>query len=150
MTFNQGNFSLFFEEPELTRYICIAETLGGLSIPEPENPISDRHFTGIKAPGLIDQSIPILYFRTKHSGMPTYSIRINSTQVIRHTFTDDLEQTLHIFIPPNALKIDENELVINVSPIPENGAVVFSDIAIFYRSNKVNISRKLSLEISPV
>ena len=117
-----------------------------LVIPDPENPVSDRHFTHIDAPGLISSSIPIIFFRTKHTGRATYSIRLNSTRLIIHTFVDDSPQSWHIFIPPRALKTQFNELVLNVSG---DGTVIFSDVAILYRSNELTVRKTRESVIEP-
>jgi hypothetical protein len=133
----------FFDEPEVARYVTIAGTLGGVVIPDPEFPVSDRHFLHIDAPGLINGSIPIFMFRTKHAGRPTYSIRLNSTRLIVHTVADeDPHHTWHIFIPPGALRPQFNELVLNVSG---DGSVVFSDVAILYKSNQLTVRRPVVL-----
>lgn len=132
----------FFDEPEVARYVTVAETLGGITIPDPESGINDRHFTHLGAPGLLNGSIPIFFFRTKHTGRPRYSIRLNSTTLIIHTFADDSPQSWHIFIPPGALRTQFNELVLNVSG---DGNVIFSDVAILYRSNELTVRRPIVL-----
>ncbi len=59
---------LFFEEPEVARYVTLAGSAGGFTNPDPsaELPISDRHFQDIDAPGLINGSQPVIFFRTTH------------------------------------------------------------------------------------
>jgi hypothetical protein len=61
-----GGLGLFFDVPEVARYVTIDETLRGVTLPNPDNPASDRHFTHIDAPGLIPDSLPVLFFNTKH------------------------------------------------------------------------------------
>ncbi len=131
----------FFDEPEVARYVTIAETLGGVLIPDPANdfPLSDRHFRDIHAPGLINGSIPIILFRTRHTGEPTYSIRLNATHLIVHDCAnEERHHSWHIFIPPGVLKTQFNELVLNVSG---EGDVTFSDVAILYKSNQLTVRR---------
>ena len=133
---------LFFDEPEVTRYLTIGDTLGGVTI-DPGTGLSDRHFTHIDAPGLINGSLPVLFFTTRHEGRPTFQIRLNSTILIRFTFADDGLRTWHKFIPPNALKAQTNELVLSVQS--GGGNVTFADMFILYRSNQLTVRRPLVL-----
>ncbi len=58
--------------PQVARYITLAESAGGFTIPDPaaELPLSDRHFQDIDAPGLVNGSLPVIFFRTAHTGTP--------------------------------------------------------------------------------
>jgi hypothetical protein len=84
-----GNvISLFYEEIEVARYIVLAESAGGgFSIPDAAG-ISDHHFLDIEAPGLLQGSSPVIFFRTTHAGSPLMSVRLNDAQLIVHTFAD--------------------------------------------------------------
>jgi hypothetical protein len=137
MSIVQSVIDIFFDEPEVARYVTIAETLGGYPLPD-SSLINDVHFTHLDAPGLISSSIPVIFFRTKHAGRPTYSIRLNSARLIIHTMADDSPQSWHIFIPPGALKTQFNELVLSVSG---DGTVIFSDVAILYTSNELTVRK---------
>ena len=135
-----GNVAdLFFDEPEVARYLTFDETLSGVALPEPETGINDRHFTHIDAPGLINGSLPVIFFTTRHEGRPTFQIRLNSTILIRYTFEDDGLRTWHKFIPRNALKTQKNELVLNVQS--GQGKVIFADMFILYRSNELTVRK---------
>jgi hypothetical protein len=129
---------LFFDEPEVARYVTIAETLSGVTVPDPESGISDRHFTHIDAPGLINGSLPVIFFTTRHTGRPRFTVRLNSTPLIVFSFVDDGLRTWHKFIPPGALKTQFNELVLGVSG---DGDVTFADVFILYRSNELTVRR---------
>jgi len=134
----------FFEEPDLTRYVAVGESAGGFTIPDPSAalPISDRHIQGIHAPGLRQDSRPVILFRTAHTGSPTFSVRLNATRLTQHTFatSDTGPHAWHEIVPAGALQPEHNELTLAVSG---EGNVTFSDVVIFYTSNKLTIRRPL-------
>ncbi len=134
----------FFEEPDLTRYVAVAESAGGFTIPDPAAalPVSDRHIQGIRAPGLKNGSLPVILFRTAHTGSPTFSVRLNATRLTQHTFpaSDTGSRSWHEIVAAGALKPDNNELTLAVNG---DGSVTFSDVVIFYTSNKLTIRRPL-------
>jgi hypothetical protein len=136
--------NLFFDEPEVARYLTFDETLSGVALPDPETGINDRHFTHIDAPGLINGSLPVIFFTTRHEGRPTFQIRLNSTILIRYTFEDDGLRTWHKFIPRNALKTQTNELVLSQSG---EGKVIFADMFIIYRSNELTVRKPIVHEV---
>ncbi len=131
---------LFFEEPEVARYVTLAASAGGFTIPDPaaELPLSDRHFPGIDAPGLINGSLPVIFFRTAHTGSPSFSVRLNSTRLTQHTFTDSGPHSWHEIIPAGALRPEDNELTFAVSG---DGNVRFGDVVILYKSNKLTVRK---------
>jgi len=133
---------LFFEEPEVARYVTVAGSAGGFTIPDPASPVSDRHIQHIHAPGLINVSFPVIFFRTRHTGRPTFSVRLNATPLTQHTFADGSPHSWHEIIPAGALKPQDNELTLNVSG---DGDVTFSDIVILYTSNKLTVTRPMVL-----
>lgn len=130
---------LFFEEPEVARYVAVAETLGGVTVP---NPLSDHHFQNIHAPGLEERTIPVIFFRTRHTGRPTFKVRLNSTDLTQHTFVNDNLHSWHELIPAGALKPENNEVTLSVSG---SGSVTFSDILILYRANRLTVKKPLVL-----
>jgi hypothetical protein len=134
---------LLFEEPEVARYIVIPESAGGISIPDPTFPISDRHIQGFQAPGLIPGSRPVIFFRTRHTGTPKFSVRLNATPLTQHSFTVSGPNSWHEIVPPGALKLYDNELTLSVQG--ENATVTFSDIVILYRSNQLTVERPMVL-----
>jgi hypothetical protein len=129
---------LFFEEPEVARYIVLPESAGGISIPDPTFPISDRHIPGIQAPGLVQGSRAVIFFRTRHTKTPAFSVRLNTTPLTQHTFGESGPNSWHEIIPPGALKPQDNELTLFVQG---DGAVTFSDIVILYTSNQLTVRR---------
>ncbi len=131
---------LFFEEPEVARYVTLAESAGGFTIPDPaaELPLSDRHFQDIDAPGLINGSLPVIFFRTAHTGTPSFSVRLNSTGLTQFTFTGAGPHSWHEIIPAGALKPEDNGLTFVVSG---EGTVRFGDVVILYKSNKLTVKR---------
>src|SRR4051794_30140840 len=68
---------MFFEEPEVARYIAIPGTAGGFQLPDPGSGLSDRHIQQIHAPGLLSGLAPVIFFRTRHTGRPSLSVRLN-------------------------------------------------------------------------
>lgn len=130
----------FFEEPEVARYVTVVGSAGGFTIPDPDAdlPISDRHIQGIHAPGLVNGSPPVIFFRTSHTGNPAFSVFLNSTRLIQHVFSDVGPFTWHEIIPSGALKSEANDLTLAVSG---DGSVRFSDIVILYTSNKLTARR---------
>jgi hypothetical protein len=127
----------FFEEPEVARYVTVAESAGGLTIPDP---LSDHHFQRIHAPGLINGSLPVIFFRTRHTRSPSFSVRLNATLLTQHTFANDGPHSWHEIIPAGALKPQDNELVVGVSG---DGNVTFSDVVILYKSNRLTVERPI-------
>ncbi len=134
----------FFDEPDVTRYMAVGESAGGFTIPDPAAalPISDRNIRDIHAPGLKNGSLPVILFRTAHTGSPTFSVRLNATRLTQHTFPalDTGSRSWHEIVTAGALKPENNELTFAVSG---DGDVTFSDVVIFYTSNKLTIRRPL-------
>lgn len=140
---------LFIEEPEVARYVTIDESAGGFQIPDPAAslPVNDRHITGIHAPGLIRGSRPVILFRTRHTGRPSFSLRLNTTQLIQQTLPDGGGlHSWHEIVPADALRPEHNELVFFVSG---TGNVSFSDVVILYKSNKLTVRKPAVLDPTP-
>jgi hypothetical protein len=133
---------MFFEEPEVARYIAIAGTAGGFQLPDPGSGQSDRHIQQIHAPGLLGGSAPVIFFRTRHTERPRLSLRLNATPLTQYTFVsaDPPERSWHEIIPAGALKLQDNELIFNVSG---QGAVIFGDVVLMYTSNEVTVRKPL-------
>ncbi len=127
---------LFFnEETRVARFVVLTESAGGFSIP-PSGGINDRHFLDINAPGVVPQSLPVIFFRTTHSSRPSFSVRLNSAPLTQHTFTDDAPHSWHEIIPAGALKAEGNELVFAMTG---EGMVRFSDVVILYTSSELTV-----------
>ena len=130
-----------FEQTRVARYVALPETAGGFTVPD-RSGISDRHFQPIEFPGLIE-SASVIYYRTRHTGRPSFSVRINQATLTRFTFTDDdpPERSWHEIIPArvpggSTLSAQNNELVFAVSG---SGAVTFGDVVILYTSNELTV-----------
>ncbi len=130
-----GQAPFFNQETRVARYIVLAESLGGFSVPH-SGGISDRHFLDINAPGVVTQVFPVIFFRTTHSGTPTFSLRLNATNLTRHTFADANPRSWHELIPSGALRAEGNELVFAVNG---GGSVQFSDVVILYTSDQLTV-----------
>lgn len=131
-----------FEQTRVARYVALAETAGGFTIPDPASGISDRHIRPIEFPGLIE-SASVIFFRTRHTGGPSFSVRINEASLIRYTFTHDdpPERSWHHIIPArmpdgSTLRAQNNELIFGVSG---DGAVTFGDVVILYTSSELTV-----------
>lgn len=125
-----------FEETQVARFVTVAGSGPGFTVPDPTSPlpVNDLHIQDINAPGLVAGSLPVILFRTTHTGSPSFSVRLNSTRLTLHTFADVGPYTWHEIVPKGALKAEGNVLTLAVSG---DGAVTFSDIVIFYTSNKL-------------
>jgi hypothetical protein len=126
----------FFEEPRVTRHIIVTGSGTGFTIPDPAAtlPLNDRHIQDIHAPGLVDHPLPVIMYRTTHTGSMSFSVRLNNTRLTQHTFSGTVPHTWHEVIPKGALKAEHNELTLAVQG---DGSVQFSDIVIFYTSNSL-------------
>jgi hypothetical protein len=132
--------TLFIEQPRVARYVALEETAGGFTVPTPTS--SDRHFQPIEFPGVIE--IPsAIFFRTRHTGRPRFSVRINDASLTQFQFTDadPPERCWHEIIPARVasgatLRPVNNELIFGVSG---DGAVTFGDVVIVYTSNELTI-----------
>jgi hypothetical protein len=135
---------MFFEEPEVVRYIALAGTGGGFQLPDPGSGQSDRHIQQIHAPGLLSSSAPVIFFRTRHIERPRLSVRLNATPLTQYAFVgaDPPERAWHEIIPAGVLKAQDNELTFAVSG---DGTVIFGDVVIMYTSNEVTVRKPLIL-----
>ena len=132
---------VFFEEPEVARFIPLVGSAGGFKVPDASGQ-SDRHIQQIHAPGVLSGSASVLFFRTRHTQGPQISVRLNSTPLTRHTFVeaDPPERSWHEIIPAGALKLQDNELTFGVSG---PGTVIFGDVVILYTSNELSVRKPL-------
>jgi hypothetical protein len=145
-----GTHTVVLEETVVTRYVALAETAGGFTVPGPDGS-SDRHFFGIEFPG-VTETASVIYYRTRHTGRPTFTVRINHAQLSQYTFTDQdpPERTWHEIIPADVppsgptLMAQNNELIFGVSG--QGAAVTFGDVVIFYTSNETTISLPIVLK----
>ena len=148
---------VLFEEPEVARYIALTETAGGfrLSFGKSDPEQTDRHIQQIHAPGLLNGSAPVIFYRTRHREpgkeepntepeLPTFSVRLTATLLTKYTFVkmDPPERSWHEIIPAGALKTQDNELVFGVSG---KGTVIFGDVVILYTSNELTVRKPLVL-----
>jgi hypothetical protein len=129
---------LTFELTQVARYRAFEETAGGFALPGPDS--SDRHFF-FALPGAV--ALPaMIYYRTRHTGKPAFSVRINDAPLTQYTFVDgdEAERCWHEIIPANTnagptLRPDNNELVF----FARDGSVVFGDVVVVYTSNQTTI-----------
>ncbi len=129
---------LTFEVTQIARYRAFAETAGGFALPDSGS--SDRHFF-FALPGVV--ALPaVIYYRTRHTGKPAFSVRINEVTVTQYPFVDgdEAERTWHEIIPATtnagpALRPTDNEMVF----FARDGSVVFGDVVIVYTANQTTI-----------
>lgn len=129
---------LTIELTQVARYRAFEETAGGFALPDAES--SDRHFF-FSLPGVV--ALPaMIYYRTRHTGKPAFSVRINDARLTQYTFVngDEAERCWHEIIPASTnagptLRPDNNEMVF----FARDGSVVFGDVVIVYTSNQTTI-----------
>ena len=134
--------TIVFEQTKVTRYVSLDQTAAGFTITN-----SDRHFDNIEFPG-VTQIASVIFYRSRHTGSPRFSVRINSTSLTQYAFTksDPPERCWHEIIPASVagqptLMAQNNELVFAVS----DGTVTFGDVVILYTSNETTIKVPLTL-----
>src|SRR5205823_2209307 len=127
------------EETQVARYHAFEETSGGFTLPDSTG-ITDRHIF-FSLPGAI--ALPaVIYYRTRHTEKPAFSVRINDAPLSEYTFVDgdEAERTWHEIIPANTpggptLRPDNNELTF----FARDGSVIFGDVVILYTSNQTTV-----------
>ena len=103
-------------------------------------------FRGSNFPGVAP--IPgVIFYRTRHTGLPRFSVTINSVTVTAYALTenDPPERCWHEIIPASVggeatLKAQNNELLFGVTSDDGTGSVIFGDVVIFYTSNETTIA----------
>jgi hypothetical protein len=144
MTTIKGDVSsILLEQTRVARYTALDGTAGGFAITD-----SDRHIQSIEFPGVV-QVASVIFYRTRHTGLPAFSVRINSTSLTQYTFTksDPPERCWHEIIPAGVggqptLMAQNNELTFAVSG---DGSVTFGDVVILYTSHETTIKVPLTL-----
>jgi len=143
-----GVHTIVVEQTNVTRYTALGETAGGFTITPDDG---DRHFQSIQFPGVV-QIAAVIFYRTRHTGLPRFSVRINSASVTEYTFkeNDPPERCWHEVIPASTagqptLMAQNNELTFAVYPDDPNGTVTFGDVVIMYTSNETTIKVPLTL-----
>jgi hypothetical protein len=145
---------IVIEQTSVTRYLALAETAGGFTLPDPASRLSDRHFYPIAFPGVT--VVPaVLFYRTRHTGRPSFSVRINETSLTQYTFTDadPPERSWHEIIPASVpatlsptLNPHNNELIFGVGIEDSSDSVTIGDVAIFYTSNELTIKVPMTIK----
>jgi hypothetical protein len=88
------------EETQVARYHAFEETAAGFAVPDSTG-INDRHFFFSLAGAI---ALPaVIYYHTRHTGRPSFSVRINDATLTQYTFVDgdEAERTWHEIIPAN-------------------------------------------------
>jgi hypothetical protein len=144
-TIARGGHTITIQQTRVTRYTALDETADGFSVTLDE---SDRHFQSIAFPGVIPVS-SVIYYRTRHTGLPRFSIRVNSLHVTEYTFAenDPPERCWHEIIPANTLMDQNNEMVFAIYPDDPNGTIVFGDVVIFYTADETTM--KIPITLAP-
>jgi hypothetical protein len=134
-----SSFPFFNEVTRVARFVTVAGS--GFTIPDPNAPlpVSDRHIQDIDAPGVVGNTFAVIFYRTDHTGSPTFTVRLNTTRLTAHAFGHPGPDSWHEVIPPGVLKAEDNELTLAVSG---EGSVTFSDIVILYTSDQVKVKEE--------
>ena len=142
-TIKGGVQPIVIEQTRVARYMAMDGTAGGFTITD-----GDRHFQSIEFPGVI-QIASVIFYRTRHTGSPAFSVRVNSVSLTQYAFTanDPLERCWHEIIPAGVagqptLMAQNNELVFAASGA---GTVTFGDVVIFYTSDETTVKLPLTL-----
>lgn len=139
---------LTIEQTEVARYLALEQTAAGFTLPSAES--SDRHFF-FALPGAV--ALPaVIYYRTRHTGTPAFSVRINDATVTQYDFVngDEAERTWHEIVPAHTaggptLRPDGNELVF----FARDGSVTFGDVVILYASNQTTVQVPIVITTHP-
>ncbi len=134
----------FTEETRVARYVTVIGTESGVTLPDAGG-VNDRHIQGIHVPGLVVDVPAVIFYRTKHSGTPSFSVRLNTARLTAEALEQDGPHSWHEVIPVGALRPADNELTLAVSG---SGSVMFSDLVILYTSDKLTVRRPLVLSSS--
>ena len=97
MSHIQVHRPLTIEQTEVARYLALEQTAAGFTLPSAES--SDRHFF-FSLPGAV--ALPaVIYYRTRHTGTPAFSVRVNDATVTQYNFVDgdEAERTWHEIVP---------------------------------------------------
>lgn len=140
-----GNQTIVLEQTSVTRYVALADTADGFALPDPGSGSSDRHFLGIAFPGVT--AVPaIIFYRTRHTGRPRFSVRINEATLTQYAFTDadPPERSWHEIIPATlrdgpTLRAQGNELIFGIGIQDRSDSLIIGDVAIFYTSNELTV-----------
>jgi hypothetical protein len=88
----------------------------------------------------------VIYYRTRHTGKPIFSVRINEARLTDCTFTDadPAEHCWHEIIPATlrdgpTLRPENNELIFGIGIGDTKDSVIVGDVVIFYTSNHTTI-----------
>ena len=88
----------------------------------------------------------VIYYRTRHTGKTSFSVRINDATLTQYTFTDadPPERCWHEIIPANlasgpVLKPQNNELIFGIGIRNRGDSLIVGDVVIFYTSNQTTI-----------
>jgi hypothetical protein len=148
MSHIQVHRPLTIEQTEVARYLALEQTAAGFTLPSAES--SDRHFF-FSLPGAV--ALPaVIYYRTRHTGTPAFSVRVNDATVTQYNFVDgdEAERTWHEIIPAHTaggptLRPEGNELVF----FARDGSVTFGDVVILYASNQTTVQVPIVITAHP-
>jgi hypothetical protein len=142
LKFLQDLFPSFSEVNQVARYVTVAGSGSGFTVPDPNAtlPLSDRHILEIHLPGLVVDAPAVIFYRTSHTGNPSFTVHLNPTRLTSHAFGDVGPNSWHEIIPARVLKPEHNELTLAVSG---EGSVTFSDIVILYQSDQLKVKKPI-------
>jgi hypothetical protein len=125
---------LFFDEPDVARLLPVPQSVPGFTVPD-TNGANDFHIQDVQAPGLVEGSVAVIFYRATVTGSGSFHVRVNSPQPLEHTFSASGSSSWQEVIPAGVLKAANNELVFAVT----GGRVAFSNVTILYKSNQLTI-----------
>ena len=146
--------TIVFEQTSVTRHVALAGTADGIQLPDPDSLFNDIEFYPLAFPGLAPGTPAVIFFRTRHTGLPSFAVTLNNADVINYTFTnaDPPERTWHHIILPDllpdypTLMAQGNDLEFSIEfQEGHTGTIIFGDIVIFYTSNELTISTPVAM-----
>ena len=159
MSHIQVHRPLTIEQTEVARYLALEQTAAGFTLPSAES--SDRHFFFSLPGAALSRRVrprgavalrAVIYYRTRHTGTPAVSVRINDATVTQYDFVngDEAERTWHEIIPAHTpggptLRPDGNELVF----FARDGSVTFGDVVILHASNQTTVQVPIVITTHP-
>lgn len=129
--------------------VALAGTAGGIQLPDPNNILNDIEFS-LAFPGLAPGTPALIFFRTRHTGAPSFTVILNDVNVLNYTFTnsDPPERTWHHIVGPDNPKLmaEDNDLEFSiVFQEGHTGTIIFGDIVIFYTSNELTFKTPVAI-----
>jgi hypothetical protein len=139
----QNVFPLFYEVTRVSRYVVLADSVGGVTAPSnAPGVIGSEWAPRFDAPGIVSKEHAVIFFGAKADNQGArFSVRLtrSSEHLMMYTFTDSNLHSWHQIIRPDVLTPLDNELIFAAY---EGATVTFSDVVILYTSDELTIKKE--------